>query len=99
EPSRPPGDAPCPNCGTLLWFNVTSDGVQVYETKAIAPIRDKIARLVGDAGRLDSLEVVEIFMELEEEFDISIPDHEADQIKSIGDAIDYINRRLREREG
>jgi hypothetical protein len=28
EPSQPPGDAPCPNCGTLLWFFGTSAGRQ-----------------------------------------------------------------------
>jgi hypothetical protein len=33
EPSTPPGDAPCPNCGLLLWF----DGWDVRETRVFKP--------------------------------------------------------------
>lgn len=39
---------------------------------------------------LDSLDVVEVVMELEHEFNIQIPDHEADTIKTVGQSIDYI---------
>ncbi len=38
----------------------------------------------------DSLDLVELVMELEEEFDIQIPEDEADKIKTVGDAIDFI---------
>lgn len=38
----------------------------------------------------DSLDLVELVMELEEEFDIQIPEDAADNIKTVGDAIDYI---------
>ncbi|CAK9438157.1 uncharacterized protein LODBEIA_P24470 [Lodderomyces beijingensis] len=44
---------------------------------------------VSDLG-LDSLDVVEVVMELEHEFNIQIPDNEADSIKTVGQAIDYI---------
>lgn len=44
---------------------------------------------VQDLG-LDSLDVVEVVMELEHEFSIEIPDNEADSIKTVGQAIDYI---------
>ncbi|MGF1582438.1 MAG: acyl carrier protein [Gemmataceae bacterium] len=40
----------------------------------------------------DSLDIVELVMELEEEFDITIPDEEAEKIKTVGEAIDYIER-------
>ncbi|KXZ46878.1 hypothetical protein GPECTOR_39g372 [Gonium pectorale] len=39
---------------------------------------------------LDSLDVVELVMALEEEFGVEIPDAEADKISSVGDAINYI---------
>jgi acyl carrier protein len=40
----------------------------------------------------DSLDIVELVMELEEEFDITIPDEQAEKIKTVGEAIDYIER-------
>ena len=39
---------------------------------------------------LDSLDVVEVIMEVEHEFNIQIPDHEADSLKTVGQTIDYI---------
>ncbi|KAK9460063.1 acyl carrier protein-like protein [Lipomyces oligophaga] len=47
------------------------------------------ASFANDLG-LDSLDTVEVVMAIEEEFSIEIPDKEADQITSIGQAIDYI---------
>lgn len=38
----------------------------------------------------DSLDIVELVMALEEEFDIEIPDEDAEKIKTIGSAVDYI---------
>ena len=40
----------------------------------------------------DSLDIVELVMELEEEFEITIPDEQAEKIKTVGEAIDYIER-------
>ncbi len=45
----------------------------------------------------DSLDIVELVMELEEEFEITIPDEEAEKIKTVGMAIDYIEAKLREK--
>ncbi|CAH2353032.1 acyl carrier protein, mitochondrial [[Candida] railenensis] len=39
---------------------------------------------------LDSLDVVEVVMEVEHEFNIQIPDHEADTLKTVGQTLDYI---------
>lgn len=39
----------------------------------------------------DSLDVVEVIMELETAFDIQIPDEEAERIRSIGAVVEYIN--------
>jgi len=38
----------------------------------------------------DSLDIVELIMALEEEFDIEIPDSEAERITTVGDAVEYI---------
>ena len=39
----------------------------------------------------DSLDVVELVMEFEDEFDLEIADEEAEKISTVGDAVDYIN--------
>lgn len=49
------------------------------------------ASFIDDLGA-DSLDIVELVMALEEEFGISIPDEEAENIKSVGDAVAYIER-------
>ncbi len=38
----------------------------------------------------DSLDIVELIMALEEEFDLDIPDEEAEKIRTVGDAVNYI---------
>lgn len=38
----------------------------------------------------DSLDIVELVMAMEQEFNISIPDEDAEKIKSVGDAVEYI---------
>lgn len=43
----------------------------------------------GDLGA-DSIGLVELMMQFEDEFDMSIPDEEAEKIKTVGDAIKYI---------
>jgi len=48
-------------------------------------------RFIEDIGA-DSLDIVELVMELEEEFEITIPDEQAEKIKTVGEAIDYIER-------
>ena len=47
------------------------------------------ASFTADLGA-DSLDTVELIMEFEKEFDITIPDEDAQNIKTVKDAIDYI---------
>ena len=47
---------------------------------------------------LDSLAFVEIQLAMQQEYGFTIPDEDAEQITTIGEAIDYTNRRLREQE-
>jgi acyl carrier protein len=43
--------------------------------------------------KADSLDTVELVMALEDEFGLDIPDEEADKIKTVQDAVDYINTK------
>jgi acyl carrier protein len=47
------------------------------------------ASFIDDLGA-DSLDVVELIMALEEEFDLEIPDAEAEKIKTVSNVVDYI---------
>ena len=53
------------------------------------------ASFIDDLGA-DSLDTVELVMALEEEFDMEIPDEEAEKIVTVGDAIDYIEKHKAE---
>jgi acyl carrier protein len=56
--------------------------------------KEKIApetSFVNDLGA-DSLDTVELVMELEEEFDINIPDDAAEKIQTVGEAIEFIEK-------
>jgi len=48
-----------------------------------------------DDDGADSLDTVELVMELEEEFDITIPDEDAVNLRTVADAIRYIEKRRR----
>ena len=47
----------------------------------------------------DSLDTVELVMEFEDEFDMSIPDEEAEKIQTVGQAIDHITQHMGEGGG
>jgi acyl carrier protein len=51
------------------------------------------ASFTNDLGA-DSLDTVELIMEFEKEFNLSIPDDEAEKIETVGDAIKYIEDHL-----
>ena len=56
--------------------------------------KEKISRethFVNDLGA-DSLDTVELVMELEEEFDISIPEDSAEKIQRVGEAVEFIEK-------
>ena len=61
-------------------------GVDESEVKVEASFRE-------DLGA-DSLDVVELVMELEDEFDMEISDEDAEKIATVGDAISYIESKI-----
>jgi acyl carrier protein len=50
------------------------------------------ASFTNDLGA-DSLDTVELIMEFEKEFDLTIPDEEAEQIATVGDAVTYLEEK------
>jgi acyl carrier protein len=73
--------------------------VQAIENKVIEIISEQMgvdkAEITRDTSFIndlnaDSLDTVELVMEFEDEFDMSIPDEEAEKIQTVGAAIDYI---------
>ena len=55
------------------------------------------ASFIDDLGA-DSLDTVELVMALEEEFNQEIPDEEAEKLKTVGDAIKYIDEKVQKGE-
>ena len=51
------------------------------------------ASFIDDLGA-DSLDIVELVMALEEEFNIEIPDSDAEKVVSVGDVVDYIKENV-----
>jgi acyl carrier protein len=51
------------------------------------------ANFTNDLGA-DSLDTVELIMEFEKEFDISIPDEDAENIATVGNAVDYLEGKV-----
>jgi len=55
------------------------------------------ASFVEDLGA-DSLDTVELVMALEEEFGIEIPDEDAEKAKTVGEVVEYIDKKLKAKE-
>ena len=66
--------------------NIIVDKLGVEESRIVPE-----ASFLDDLGA-DSLDLVELIMEFEEEFDLEIPDEDAEGITTVGSAIDYINK-------
>ena len=64
--------------------SIITDKLGVEESQVVPE-----ASFTNDRGA-DSLDTVELIMELEKEFDLSIPDEEAEKIVTVGDAIAFI---------
>lgn len=73
--------------------NTTLERISEMVTERFGVDAEKVSRdltFQEDLGA-DSLDVVELIMELEDVFSIQISDEDAEKIKTIGDAVDYID--------
>ena len=64
--------------------------------KELGVEREKLtddASFIEDLGA-DSLDIVELVMEFEKEFNIDIPDEDAEKLRTVGDAIGYMNQKM-----
>jgi acyl carrier protein len=64
--------------------------------KELGVEREKLtaeASFIEDLGA-DSLDIVELVMEFEKEFNIDIPDEDAEKLRTVGDAIGYLNQKV-----
>jgi acyl carrier protein len=78
----------------ILKVATVSERVMDIVATQLGVSKDQITpetNFVNDLGA-DSLDQVELVMELEEEFDINIPDDAAEKIQTVGQAIEYIEK-------
>jgi len=68
---------------------IVVDQLEIEDLEKIKPE----ANFANDLGA-DSLDVVELVMALEEEFDIEIPDEDAEGIDTVEKAVDYIDKKV-----
>ena len=66
----------------------------VSEQLSVPPEEVSRAASFVDDLKADSLDVVELVMEFEDEFDITIPDDDYEKIRTVGDAVDYIEEKV-----
>lgn len=70
---------------------ITSKVVEIIKDRLNVDVKDITpeASFANDLGA-DSLDTVELIMEFEKEFDLQIPDEDAEKIATVGDAIKYV---------
>ena len=85
EPSFPCGDACCPNCGHLLFW--LRD--RIADQSGVATDQVRLSSSLDKVG-VDSLALVELVMDIEEHFQIAIPDADYERLRTVADVIRYI---------
>jgi acyl carrier protein len=80
------GDALCPSCGQLLWRFRDRLGLSPGITPEMMVSSPEFTKELAR----DSLDFVEMVMWFEEEFDVNIPDEDAQKIHTFADAVRYI---------
>jgi acyl carrier protein len=89
--SNPRTDSFCPE---EFHVSVEEKVVGIVSEQLSVP-KEEISRASSfvDDLKADSLDVVELVMEFEDEFEITIPDDDYEKIRTVGDAIDYIEEK------
>jgi acyl carrier protein len=89
------------------WWNLKQGEAPALSTSVFDRVQEVVANELGvdldkvtpdaefqDDLNADSLDLVELIMKLEEEFDITITDEEAEKISKVSDAVEFIEERL-----
>ena len=74
----------------------TADRVKKIVVEHLGVEAEKVtedASFIDDLGA-DSLDIVELVMEFEKEFNIDIPDEDAEKMRTVGDAVAYLNTKV-----
>jgi len=76
----------------------TASKIKDIIEKELGVERDKLnnldASFIEDLGA-DSLDIVELVMEFEKQFNIDIPDEDAEKLRTVGDAISYLEAKVK----
>lgn len=75
-----------------------ADSVMAIVSEKLGVDKDKVqleTSFIGDLGA-DSLDMVELLMNLEDQFKMTIPDEDAEKIKTVGDAVNYIQEHKKD---
>lgn len=91
--TSPGGDACCPSCNHLLWWFRDRLAVECEVAREEIYFHTEL----WPEGDSESLETVELVMELESEFEVTIPDDAAEQIQTVADAVRYLRRHGRKK--
>jgi len=67
----------------------------IVEQLSVTPEQVTLEAKFQDDLGADSLDVVELIMKIEEKFDIKIPDEDAGKIQTVGDAVKYIEAKVK----
>ena len=74
-------------------LNIIADWLQENHTEALLqlePAQVDMGTSIADGLQLDSLDQIEFIMALEEQFQVLVPDEEAGQLQTVGDAVRFI---------
>ena len=77
-------------------MSATEEKVKDIIVEELGVEREKLtadASFIDDLGA-DSLDIVELVMEFEKEFNIDIPDEDAEKLRTVGDAMQYLNQKV-----
>lgn len=90
-------DAPCPACGHGL--RSSTQLLASLQRRLGEPAGGETQRFTPDMQLVDlaadSLDMIELVMELEKELNVAIPFHEAERLQTLGDVIRYADQRRR----
>ena len=96
------GAVACPECRCRLWFFRLGNELRFYDPGSVRdPKREQIEEMLTwiqespwNTTGMDSLDIVEFIMELEERFGLEVLERDAMKLKTLTDVIDYLESRL-----